>query len=276
MNEVAKTSSAVPDFLKGGKKAKLGNIDSSDLIIPRVKLLQAISPEVEAFENAKAGQFWHTIAGEVMGAELRIIPIVIRKSLALWAPRGDDRGVLARSSDCVNWDPGYENLEFEVKVKGQPKAITYHTKGNVAESGLADFGSSIPGDDNSKPAASLTYHLMVAFPDFIDMSPAIIINTRSSVKPAKNLISKIELRPVDHYAQVYKMGLTKEIGDEGPYYNYQYTADGYVDEDQYAYAKGLYEKYGEADWKPNDEDADESDAGSGGGSGGGAKDSKKF
>lgn len=270
-NEVAKTNdAALPAYLQGGKQAKFGNVDQSDLIIPRVKLLQSVSEEVQTFDDAKVGQFWHTLAEKSLGDKLRIIPISLKKELVLWAPRGDDRGILARSSDCVEWDEGYANMEYTVKLKGIGD-VTYRTKGSVAESGLDKFGSSNPNDANSRPAVSLTYRMMFIFPDFIDLGPAIIINTRSSVRAAKQLISKIELRPVDHFAQVYTMGTTDEKGDEGPYKGYSYTASGYASEEEYTAAKAMYEKFDSLDWKANEE-GDEAPVGEGKG----PSDSAKF
>jgi hypothetical protein len=277
--EVAtKGSNALPAHLQGGKTTRIGNIDQSDLIIPRVKLLQAISPEVTDFDNAKAGEFWHTIAGQSMGKELLGVPIILRKSYVLWSPRNDDRGVLARANDGLNWDNA--GMEFEVKPKGSPHPVKYKLGKTVHESvdgavPLSEFGSSIPGDANSPPAAALTYQFLWYFPDFPDLSPAIIINTRSSVKPGKALLSKIDLRPVDHFAQVYKIGIVQERGDEGPYNNYTYTADGYADEETYEITKGLYERFDQLDWRANDETEDP-DKHEGGGRAAGPADSSKF
>lgn len=260
MNAVATTNSALPAHLQG-KTTSFGNIDSSDLIIPRVKLMQTVNEEVQAYDEAKVGEFWHTLAEKSLGSELRIIPISLKKELVLWAPRGDDRGILARSSDTKKWDDGYANLEFEVKIKGQKDPVKYFTKGSVAESGLANFGTMIPGDPDSRPAASLTYRMMFLFPDHLDLGPAIIINTRSSIRAAKGLISKIEMRPTDHYNQVFTMATTDEKGDEGPYKGYKYSAAGFVTEEEAEISKATYEKYGSLDWKSNDEEGDESSAG---------------
>ncbi len=261
-NEVQKTSaSALPAYLQGGKKEKIGNIDSTDLIIPRVKLLQAISPEVEeGLEGARSGVFWHTIAGQSMGDTIRGIPVILRKSYVLWAPRGDDRGIMARSNDAIHWDQP-EGTVFEVKPKKSPHSIKYtlgatvhdRVDGNPA---LSEFGSSIPGDPQSPPAAALTYQFLWFFPDLPELSPAIIINTRSSVKPAQNLLSKIDLRPVDHFAQVYDIKVVKQQGDEGPFNNYNYVSNGYATEEEYEMAKMMFEKFKGEDWVANEETAD--------------------
>jgi hypothetical protein len=196
-NNVAKTDAGIPAHLAQYQKSKIGNVDSTDRIIPRVKLMQAISPELVDFPEAKAGQFWHTIAQQNMGPTIRAVPIIIRKSFVLWAPRNDDRGILARAMDGIHWDPA--DAEFTVKPKGSPNPVTYRTKGTVAESGLDKFGTSIPGDANSPPAASLTYNMMWHLVDFPELSPSIIINTRSSVKPMQQLLSRIDSKPVPHF-----------------------------------------------------------------------------
>lgn len=257
MNEVVKsTGSQVPAHLQGYAKGKLGNIDSSDKVIPRVKLIQAISPEVHDFEGiAKAGQFWHTIAQQNMGPTLKGIPIVIRKSFVLWSPRNDDRGILARAMDGIHWDPA--DAEFRVKPKGSPNEVIYKTAKTVAESKLDQFGTSIPGDANSPPAASLTYNLMWWLPDYPELSPSIVINTRSSVKPMQQLLTRIDSKPVAHYCQLYEIGSVQQKGAEGPYFNFTYTGIGFADEAQAKLCNEMYEQFSKGGWVANDETEDE-------------------
>lgn len=253
---------ALPAYLQDKKKEhRVGNIDHTDKIVPRVKLLQAISPELEEYPDAaKAGQFWHTIASESLGNELRAVPVLLRKTYVLWSPRNDDRGILARAVDGLNWDNA--GMEFTVKPKNSPHNVTYklgNTVHEVTQEGvpaLSEFGSSIPGDKNSPPAAALTYEMLWLFPDFRLLSPAMIINTRSSVKPAKDLINKIDIRPVDHFYQQYKITISKEQGDEGPYFNYKYLPDGYADEDVGTYAKELFDTYSAIEFRANDESSE--------------------
>lgn len=261
-NAVSNVNNELPAYLAGAKKTgSFGDVVSSDIIVPRVKLMQMTSPELQTFDGVRTGDFFHNILEQSIGKEVRIIPIHRTREIVLWAPRGDDRGILARSSDCVNWDDGYANLEFEVKIKGIPDPIKYHTKGNVEESGLTNFGSMIPGDKNSRPAASETHRLLLGCPDHMDWGPFIVINTRSSLARVKSLITKTEMRPVDVWAQVYVMGSSDEEGDEGPYKNYTYTAAGYATEEQYEWAKGLYERFKGVKYGASDESDDSAAAG---------------
>jgi hypothetical protein len=251
-NDVTKTKDNLPDYLRQYPKQKIGNIDSTDRIIPRVKLIQAISPELEAFDGqAKTGQFWHTIAQENLGPTLKAIPIIIRKSYVLWAPRHDDRGILARAMDAIHWDPA--DAEFTVKPKGSPSPVTYRTKKTVAESGLDQFGTSIPGDSNSAPAASLTYNMMWYMIDYPELSPSVIINTRSSVKPMQQLLSRIDSKPVAHFAQLYEIGTVQQKGAEGPYFNFTYAGAGFASKADAAICEAMYGTFSQGSWIANDE-----------------------
>lgn len=246
----------VPAFMQGNKTASMGN-DASDRIIPRVKLLQKISPEIDTFNDAEPGQFWHTLADQSLGESLLVVPILKLKSLVLWAPRNDDRGILARSNDTVHWQT--PNLVFKVRPKGSPSEIEYDLKGSVAESGLAEFGSSIPGDPNSPPAASLTYNLMFYAVDFPELSPFMVINTRSAVKAAKNLLAKCDMREGNHYGQIYRMSVKDEGTTTEPYFGYSYTAEGYVQEEElYKRLGQMFEDFsGATNWKVNEESSEE-------------------
>ncbi len=255
MNEVTKVNNALPAHLAQYQKGKIGNVDSTDRIIPRIKLIQAISPELNDHENAKAGQFWHTIAQENLGPIIRGIPIIIRKSYVLWAPRSDDRGILARAMDAIHWEPA--DAEFTVKPKGSPQQVTYRTKKTVAESKLDQFGTSIPGDPNSPPAASLTYNMMWFLVDYPELSPSVIINTRSSIKPMPGLLSRIDSKPVPHFCQVYDIGSVQQKGAEGPYFNYTYTGQGFTDAVLSERCHNLFEQFSAGGWAPSDESEDE-------------------
>lgn len=246
----------VPDYLRGFQKGSIGNVDSSDRIIPRIKLVQAISPEVTDFpEFAKPGQFWHAIAQGNLGPSFEAIPIVIRKSYILWAPRSDDRGILARAMDAIHWEPA--DAAFTVKPKGSPNNVTYKTAKTVAESKLDQFGTSIPGDPNSPPAASLTYNMMWWLPKYPELSPSVIINTRSSIKPMQQLLSRIDAKPVPHFCQKYTIGSVQQKGAEGPFFNFTYTGNGFASAEEVKITNELFEQFSKLGWLASDETEDE-------------------
>ncbi len=110
------------------------------------------------------------------------------------------------------------------------------------------------------------------FPDFPGLSPSIIINTRSSVKPAKMLINQIDIRPVEHYAQQYVISRFQDQNQAGEkFWAYKYTPNGYAEAGDYERAKELFESFSAKEWKANDETDEEADTSGGGARGGTAQ-----
>ena len=265
-NEVqAQKNAGLPAHLQERSNARIGNVDSSDRIIPRIKLMQGISPELQQYNAAKAGEFFHTMSETSLGSVVRVVPIRVHKSLVLWAPRGDERGILARSDDGRTWTTG-ANETFEVKLKGSPKKQVWETKGSVAESGLAEFGSSIAEDKNSPPAAALTYSWIFLPIDHPELGVGVVINSRSAVKPSRDLISKIELNNVMHYYRVFDMRAVEQVANGDKFNNYQYTSNGFVeDPDMAAHCKQLAAEFEKMAFRASDESEDSEERGSGGG-----------
>lgn len=255
----ALSGSALPTFLQGKAAASLpSGVDASDMIIPRVKLLQGISPELEAFENAKNGHFWHNVLNELMGTEFEFIIASYRKKYLLMAPMNDPRGVLARAEDGVHWKPPQGT--FEVKLKGVKDPQVWKLAPTVRDSGLAEFGSSVAGDEDSKPAAVLVYEFLIYMVEYPHLSPIIMSLARSQAKRGKDLISKITFRNAPLAGMKFKAIVTDEVGDEGPYKNVAFQNAGWASEDEYNTVTTIAEKF--TDYKVADEEglAKEGDA----------------
>lgn len=248
----------VPDYIKGMKNAVLPGVDASDLILPRIKLLQAISTEVETYDAAKAGIFWHNVLGEPIGPEFDFVVCSFRKKYLLMAPLGDPRKILARAEDGVNWTP--PNGSWRVKLKNVKEEQTWATKPTVRESGLDKFGSSVNGDENSKPAAVMIYEYLVYLPERPDISPVVMSLARSQTKKGKDLNSKISFRNAPLQSMRFKAQVIEETGEEGAYKNYLFTSAGFVTKDEFDRCLDIAEKFG--DYKVADEEgvAEETDA----------------
>ena len=246
----------IPDYMKGKQGAGTENLDSHDMEIPRIKLIQALSPELQTFNGLKPGEFWHTLAETSIGREVRISPIYIDRRFILWRPRKAGGGILARADDGVNWSPA--NTDFQVTLPETKKTVTWRTGGDVADvngrvlaknvgtvdaSGLANWGSYDPSDANSQPAATLMYTLVVALPDYPEMGFAQLTLQRGAVKVAKNLIGKIRMHRAPSYGRVFRMASVEEQGQSGSFMNYKFVADGFVPADVFPAYEALYEQF---------------------------------
>ncbi len=237
----------VPAYLKdyaGGKA--LQSMGSDDVILPRVKLLQGLSPELQVYESAKAGIFWHNILNEPLGAGFRFVVCSDRKRYLLSVPLGGSpEGILARSDDGVTWTP--PSGEWSVKLGPKyPKPVLWKiTSPNVRESGLANFGSSDPNDPSSAPAAVLFYDYVCYLPDHPALSPVLLSLSRSQIKKGKDLNSKIEIRAARQPLQsmVFTANSFVDKSNLGPFHNYQFLSDGTCTEDEYNTAMRIKERF---------------------------------
>lgn len=237
------SQSSMPAYLREKQVDALPEgFDASDLIIPRMKLLQSTNEEVTTFDNAKIGIFWHNVLNEGLGTEVEFVVASYRKKFLLMAPMNDPRGVLARAEDAVHWSP--PNASFEVKLKNIKEPQIWKTKPTVAESGLDKFGSSVAGDEDSKPAAVLIYEFMIYLRQFPQYSPIIMSLARSQAKRGKDLISKITYRGAALSGMAFKAVVTDEVGDEGPYKNVSFQNDGWATEEEYNRVEKIKDQFG--------------------------------
>lgn len=217
---------------KGRAAQQQDNFDQSDVALPRIKLLQATSKEIEAFDTAKAGHFWHTGLDISLGETLDFVVASRNKKYLLVAPLEDGQGILARADHFTTWD---RLGKWSVKKKGHKDPLIWEiTDKNVVKSGLDQWGTSIADDENSPPAATLFYDYLIFLPDRMDLGPAIFTATRSSISRAKKgLNDKIKLhgdngRPMQSI--VFRATVTKETGDEGDYKNVRFSQNGFAEE----------------------------------------------
>lgn len=248
-------TTASPDFMKKYAGKGTEDIQMSDVEIPRIKLLQALSPEVTEMDNARAGLFFHSIAELPISDKIKIVPLYIFKSYILWRPRHDGGGILARSDDGVNWNV---KGEFTVKpLKDSKRTVTWSTEeGTVKGSGLDQWGSYDPENENSQPAATQMYNIVCYLPDHPELSPAVVTLQRSSVRVAKKFMSKLKLVQAPSFGTYFTMSSIKDQNQQGQdFFNYKFEAAGFVpNEAEFDCYKNLYETFSKKGVKIHDID----------------------
>lgn len=245
---VAKTGGAVssakmPDWMAGKQDAGTENLGTKDMEVPRIKLMQALSPELSEHNDLKPGEFWHTLAEQSLGKSVLIVPVYVDKRYVLWKPREAGGGILARADDGVHWNPS--NVTFDVPIDKGKKTVKWTTKGTVDESGLAEWGSYDPADPNSQPAATLVYTFIMALPDYPDLGFAQLNIQRGGVKVARSLIGKIKINKSPSYGRVFRMASTEDTNSANQeFFNFRFTAEGHVlNQDHFNAYESLYETF---------------------------------
>lgn len=245
---------ALPSFMQNQGGAGLENVDASDMQTPRLRLLQALSPECEEFEDAKPGHFWHDMAQASVGKEVDITFVYVDKRAILWRPRPEG-GILARSDDLLHWSPS--NKSFEVKLKSG-KVVVWNTGRNVTQSGLLDWGSSDPDNGASQPAGTLMYNFLGIIPSRLELPPAVTTMQRSASKVARKLLGRLKVMGgAPLYGIKLKMSSFLDESPDGKFHNYKFAVDGFVDDEGLFMAnKALYEAVSRSGLKIREEDED--------------------
>lgn len=255
------TQLVLPDFMLDQVGLGTEALGAEDVQVPRVKLMQALSPELEEYNDLKKGDFFHTLAERNMGKEVRITPIFVDKRFILWRPRDSGGGILARADDGIHWSPA--NTEFSVTLKGGA-TVRWRTAATVAASGLDRWGSSNPGDPNSPPAATRMYNVVVTFPDHPDLPPAVVTLQRAAIKVAQKFLGKLKITRAPSFGLIYTMSSVDDRNAAGQdYKNYAFKADGMVqDKETYESNFKYYTYFKEQGLQVKDiEDAQDDDIG---------------
>ena len=103
----------------------LGNIEQEDRIIPRLKIMQSNSPEVDE-GIAKAGELVNSVSKKSYGKVINFVPVMWWKSRIDWAPRDQGGEIICQARDAVtgsNFGPCAE-CDYSKWVQKEPPICT--------------------------------------------------------------------------------------------------------------------------------------------------------
>lgn len=236
------TGDTIPEWMKD--KAGLGteSLSGSAFSPPRLKMSQALSPELETLAGLKAGNFFNSMSEMVYGEKVEIIPCFLTESYLLFAPRvpGSTGGLLARADDGVHWNVPQGQFDVTLDKKGN-KAI-WKMAPTVAQSGLANWGTFDPSDKNSPPAATHSINLVCLVASDLNSGPMVFSFVRSALKNGKKFASNLKMSRVPAFGRMFEFSAAKVEGPAGPYFEPRTKAVGFVqDPEVYKLAKEVYE-----------------------------------
>ena len=175
--------------------------DRADLIIPRCKLLQALSPEVveSKFEWAKAGLLINSLTLDVLPS--RVVPIFTWKSYCRFNPRN-------RSEE--GFDATYE-----------PGAMIWRS---IDPDDVRVIEETKFGPNGEKPLAMTCLNFFSLFPG-VPM-PNVCSFTKTSYKTGRQLLSLARFCGGDMWSRAYQLTSAVQTRPEGTYYVQQIAALG--------------------------------------------------
>ena len=72
----------------------LENMGQDDLALPFIKILEALSAELDNLPTAQRGDLYNTVTGEVYKGKdgIKVVPVAYQRRFLQWAPRGEGTG----------------------------------------------------------------------------------------------------------------------------------------------------------------------------------------
>lgn len=214
-------------------------VDKADIIMPRLVLAQAQSPEVAKPEHKalgiSVGDIFDNISKRIyakQGEPLRAIPVVLGKSRFYLGDYEKGEGILCRADDAITARAGGKGKD----QGGQP---TVSCEKCVFKEWDEEAGH---------PECSLFYNVVMLLPDF-GMAAIVWSLKHTGVKVAKRFLSVANQVNADFFSKVYLISTKTESNDRFSFQNFDFQmAPGWVSEEQYNYARAFYERLKGGTW----------------------------
>lgn len=221
-------TTAIPAHLKGEGRG-FGAVSKEDILLPRIKLLQPLSPEVTD-AGMKPGTMLNSLSQTNYGNSIIFIPIIHQKSRIKWFPRDDGGGIECSSDDAKQ--PREGTKEFTVKDGGKKKTISMS---DCVECQFAKW------TDDVAPLCTIYYN----FPILIigEEAPVALSFEKTKVKTAKKLISLTRYvgGNLDMFAKKYELKTVVEKNSQGQtYFNYVVAPKDFCNPAEYKKAEAFF------------------------------------
>lgn len=213
-----KTAGAIAKPIVPPKKGLEEGIDREEFMIPRAKLLQALSPEVADdkgdVRKYKPGQIINSITKETLPVEF--VPIYKFTEWIRFNPR--DKGK-------PNFDPAFD-----------PGALIYRTRNTEDQRLKTD---AVFGPNGEAPATTRFMNFLAMFVGY--PNPIIVSFANTSFKAGKQLLNAIQYAEGGEiYSRKYRLTSKEQKNEKGQFYVLETSLVGPLDEKEFARAESWY------------------------------------
>jgi hypothetical protein len=209
-------SNELPEWLQGKGDARGSeNVTTDDMVIPRIELIQALSParkktDAAYIEGADEGMLYNNVTRELYGESVTVVPVYYTKQYLVWKDRKAGGG-------------GSNGF-----------------RGAFASKGLADDAIAALGEEGLEASDTAQHFVLVHFNG--QWQEAVISMAKSKMKVSKRWNSLMRLTNTDSFSRAYKLSATTETNARNEsYFNFNVAPLGFVSKDLYQRAEKLYE-----------------------------------
>jgi hypothetical protein len=205
----------VPDYIKQDGPARGSeNVTTDDIVIPRLEIIQALSPAVKDgdpgyIDDARPGMLMNSVTKQLYGKEVMVIPVYYSKQWLVWKKRKDKDGKPLEGGFFGAYNTPHEAQERANEEGGEA--------GNIEVLDTPQHLCLLIDSTNGK-----TDEVMISMP-------------RTKAKISRQWNSMVRLAGGDRFARAYRITSTLEKKQQGDYYNFSVSQSGFP-------ARQLYDK----------------------------------
>lgn len=216
----------VPEHLREGTGRGNENVTMSDLVIPRLEIVQGLSPAVKRgdpgyIEGAKLGDLINSVTREVYGEHAYLINVHFSLQYLVWKAR---RFVNSAGQE-VNTEGGFFGA---FPTMEEAKARAAQEDPNWQDNGIEIIDTPQHVCLIVDPVDGRVEEIMISMP-------------RTKAKISRQWNSLIKLAGGDRFGRVYAVSTELESKNGNDYYNFAVKVAGYPAKDLYERATKLYE-----------------------------------
>lgn len=211
----------VPDYLRQGTGRGSENVGTEDLVIPRLEVIQGLSPAVKRgdpgyIEGAEMGMLNNSVSRELYGDSVLVIPVYYEMLWLVWRERKT--------------------------TEGKPQEGGFF--GAYKDQGEADDRRQLEenaGGNNIVVIDTPTHLCKLVKPDG-KLEDIMISMPRTKAKISRQWNSMIMMAGGDRFSRVYQIGSDLQKNAQGDFYNFSIKPAGFVSEDAYKACLEFYDK----------------------------------
>ena len=220
-NELATTSDNalafaqdVPDYINRGAARGSEEVGSEDMVLPRLDIVQALSPIKEHVEGLKDGTLINSVTQEVFGEHIYFVPVYYRMEYLVWKDQQKGGGFFGAFPSMA---AAKARIDEAVQDGENPADIA------VVDTPV-QYGLKITTDGK-------TEQLVISMP-------------KTKAKISRKWNAMIQIAGGDRFSRVYKLGTFKDENKQGQkYFNFTVTPAGFTPKAAYMEAERLYEVF---------------------------------
>lgn len=205
----------LPAHIKQSTKGRGSeNVEMADVVIPRIEVVQALSPclkknDAAYIEGAEQGMLFNSVTRELYGSHVQVVPVFFKKQYLVWKDRKQGGGFGGAYDDVVQAAERIKQEKTEEQKFWAP--------------------------------AETAQQLVIVVKADGTTEEAVVSMSRTKLKISRQWNSLIRLNGNDRFSRTYTLFATDEQNSAGEdYKNFAVANSGFPDEETYKKAETLY------------------------------------